>query len=87
MSESLTDGQLHALRNLADKQAGNITAFLNIADALHLARLGLATRTRQGWDITAAGLARLAIADGSRHDQGASPTELQLVRDEKGDAG
>lgn len=27
MSDSLTDGQLHALRNLADKRAGNITAF------------------------------------------------------------
>lgn len=81
MIVSLTDGQLHALRNLADKHAGNITAFLNIADARHLTELGLAVRTRQGWDITDAGLARLAVADGSSHDHGS--TDLHLVGGEK----
>jgi hypothetical protein len=77
MIVSLTDGQLHALRNLGDKHAGNLTAFVNIADARHLTELGLAIRTRQGWDITDAGLARLALADGSSHD---APTDLHLVR-------
>jgi hypothetical protein len=78
MIVSLTDGQLHALRNLGDKHAGNLTAFVNIADARHLTELGLAIRTRQGWDITDAGLARLALADGSSHDH--APTDLHLVR-------
>lgn len=81
MIVSLTDGQLHALRNLAHKHAGNITAFVNIADARHLTELGLAIRTRQGWDITDAGLARLAAADGSSHDHGS--TDLHLVGGEK----
>jgi len=86
MSDSLTSGQLHALRNLAHKRAGNITAFVNIADARLLTELGLAARSRQGWDITAAGLARLAVADGSGHDHGSSAADLHLVRDEEGDA-
>jgi hypothetical protein len=55
----LTEGELHALRNLADKGAGNLTAFLRIADAQRLTELGLAARSRQGWDITAAGTAYL----------------------------
>jgi hypothetical protein len=80
MGDDLNDGQLHALRNLADKQAGNITDFVNIADARHLTELGLAIRSRQGWDITPAGLARLAAADGSSHDHGSSVTDLHLVR-------
>jgi hypothetical protein len=70
MSDDLTDGQLHALRNLADKRAGNITAFVNIADARQLTELGLAIRSRQGWDITAAGLERLAAAGGPDRDAG-----------------
>ena len=85
MSDSLTDGELHALRNLADKQAGNLTAFVNIADARHLTELGLAARSRQGWDITAAGLAHLAVADGSGHERGSPVADLPLVRGEEGD--
>jgi hypothetical protein len=85
VSDSLTDGQLHALRNLADKRAGNITAFVNIADARILTELGFAARSRQGWDITTAGLARLAVADGHSH-HGSSVTDLHLVQDEEGDA-
>jgi len=61
----LTDGQLHALRNLAQKRAGNETAFLKIADAQQLTELGLASRSRQGWDITPAGGAYLARLDGA----------------------
>ena len=86
MSDSLTDGQLHALRNLADKQAGNLTAFVNIADARHLTELGLAARSRQGWDITAAGLAHLAVADRSGHEHDSSVMDLHLVRGEESDA-
>jgi hypothetical protein len=86
MSDDLTDEQLKALQNLADKRAGKVTAFVNIADARLLTERGLAIRSRQGWDITAAGLARLAIADGSSHDRGSSVTDLHLVRREEGDA-
>ncbi len=60
--DKLTDGELSALRNLADKGSGNLTAFLNIADAQRLTTLGLASRSRQGWDITLAGVAYLEKA-------------------------
>jgi hypothetical protein len=86
MSDDLTNGQLHALRNLADKRVGKLTAFVNIADARLLTERGLAIRSRQGWDITAAGLARLAVADRPRHDHGSSAMDLHLVRGEEGDA-
>lgn len=55
----LTEGELHALQNLAAKSAGNVTAFLRIADAQRLTELGLASRSQQGWDITPAGSAHL----------------------------
>jgi hypothetical protein len=61
--QELTDGQLHALRNLAEKRAGNATPFLRIADAQQLTELGLASRSRQGWDITPAGGAYLNLLD------------------------
>lgn len=64
---SLTDEELNALRNLAEKRAGSVTAFLNIADAQRLTALGFASRSRQGWDITPAGSALLArMGDGPR---------------------
>lgn len=56
---ALTEGELIALRNLSEKHAGNVTPFLRIADAQQLVELGLASRSRQGWDITAAGSAFL----------------------------
>jgi hypothetical protein len=62
--QTLTDSQVHALRNLAEKRAGAETAFLKIADAQQLTELGLATRSRQGWDITPAGGAYLSRLDG-----------------------
>jgi len=74
--DSLTDGQLRALQNLAEKREGNVTAFLNIADAQHLTLLGLASRSRQGWDITTAGAAYLAGQGGST-TEGASVTNLR----------
>lgn len=63
--DDLSPGQLDVLRNLARKSAGNDTAFINIADARELTERGLAVRSRQGWDITAAGSAFLArVEDG-----------------------
>jgi hypothetical protein len=59
----LSDGELWALRNLAEKRDGTVTAFLRIADAQRLTDLGLATRSRQGWDITEAGSAYLQALD------------------------
>lgn len=61
--DELSKGQLQALRNLAAKSAGNVTAFLRIADAQQLTELGLAARSRQGWDITPAGSAYLTRLD------------------------
>ncbi len=49
--------ELSALHNLADKQSGQDVDWINIADARALTELGLARRTRGGWEITAAGLA------------------------------
>jgi hypothetical protein len=72
--DDLSEGELHALRNLAEKRTGTVTPFLNIADAQRLTELGLAVRSRQGWDITPEGsalLARLAAyPGGARSDEG-----------------
>jgi hypothetical protein len=56
----LTDGQLEALRNLARKRDGGDVPFINIGDARALTGLGLAARSREGWDITPAGAEHLA---------------------------
>jgi hypothetical protein len=67
--DSLTPAELHALRNLAEKRLGTVTPSLNIADAQRLTELGLATRSRQGWDITPEGSALLArLNPGPRPD-------------------
>ncbi|HEY9218070.1 MAG TPA: hypothetical protein VIO94_08475 [Phenylobacterium sp.] len=68
--DALTGGQLRVLQNLADKRSGTMTSFINIADAQHLTELGLATRSRQGWDITTAGSAFLAGIDAAAIDDG-----------------
>lgn len=63
----LTDAEMTALRNLAEKRGGGVTGFINIADAQRLTALGFASRSRQGWDITPAGAALLARkGDGPR---------------------
>ena len=67
--DDLTKSQLEALRNLARKKAGEEVGFVNIADARALTDLGLAQRSREGWDITPEGSALLA------GDAGASATE------------
>ena len=53
----ISDQQLAALHNLADKQAGQDVDWINIADARALTELGLARRNRGGWEITPEGLA------------------------------
>lgn len=65
-SVDLSEGELHALHNLARKHAGQSVPFINIADARSLTDAGLATRGREGWDITPAGLARVASAPPAR---------------------
>jgi hypothetical protein len=60
---TLTDAEIRALRNLAEKRNGTVTAFVNIADAQRLTALGFAVRSRQGWDITGEGAAFLARLD------------------------
>ncbi len=60
---TLPDRLLAALDNLARKKAGADVDWINIADARALTDRGLAQRSREGWDITAAGLAALAARD------------------------
>jgi hypothetical protein len=55
----LSEGQLDALRNLAHKRGGELVGWISIPDAQELTELGLAIRTRSGWEITEAGLAAL----------------------------
>jgi hypothetical protein len=62
--DDLTSGQLHALHNLARKQTGQEVPFVNISDARVLTELGLAERSREGWDITRQGAALLARLGG-----------------------
>ncbi|HEY2749861.1 hypothetical protein [Phenylobacterium sp.] len=56
----LTDVQLNALENLARKKTGAEAPFINIGAARTLTDLGLAERSREGWDITPEGSALLA---------------------------
>ncbi|HZZ32315.1 MAG TPA: hypothetical protein VFE10_10010 [Phenylobacterium sp.] len=56
----LTDAQLNALQNLARKKSGEDAPFINISAARALTELGLAERSREGWDITPEGSAYLA---------------------------
>ena len=57
---TISDQQLRALHNLADKEAGAEVDFINIADARALTELGLARRTPAGWQITAEGTALIS---------------------------
>ena len=54
-SEVLDADQLHALRNLAERQPGQDSNFVNIAAAQSLVSLGLARRGGGGWEITPLG--------------------------------
>lgn len=66
----LTDGQLEALRNLSHKKDGDLVGWISIAEARGLTELGLAVRTRSGWEITAAGLAALSSEPPPEEPQG-----------------
>lgn len=59
----ISDKELRALHNLADKQQGQDVDWINIADARALTELGLARRTRGGWEITPEGLAMIKAQD------------------------
>ena len=63
-SRNLTDAQLNALQNLARKKAGEEPPFINISAARALTELGLAERSREGWDITPEGSSLLAKRSG-----------------------
>jgi hypothetical protein len=52
-----------ALNNLERKHAGQDVDFINIAHAQSLTDLGLAIRTREGWEITDSGLHALKAPD------------------------
>lgn len=65
--DELTDREVQTLRHLAIRRDGAPTPFLNIADAQRLTELGLAVRSRQGWDITSAGSSYLVRFDTSGH--------------------
>ena len=80
--DDLTTSQIHALKNLSRKKAGDEVAFVKIGDAQALTELGLAERSREGWDITAAGaavLARLAPLSSDGSEPPEPPTRLHAV--------
>lgn len=63
---TISDREMAALQNLADKQAGKNVDWINIADARALTDLGLARRNREGWEITPEGMTLIkAQASGS----------------------
>lgn len=59
----LSPSQLVALRNLARKRAGKQVDWIRISEAIALTDMGLATRGREGWNITPAGLEALEALD------------------------
>jgi hypothetical protein len=69
----LTARLIAALENLAAKKAGKEVDWINIADARALTDLGLAERSREGWDITSSGAAALAAS--GRGDADPSPPD------------
>lgn len=79
---TISDKELTALHNLADKQAGKDVDWINIADARALTELGLARRNRGGWEITDQGLA-LIKAQSARPTlavETAPPTSLETLK-------
>jgi len=64
----LSPAQFDALSNLARKKAGDDVGWVAIAQARELTDLGLAVRTRSGWEITDAGEAALSEHADARPD-------------------
>jgi hypothetical protein len=58
----ITSALMNALQNLAEKKAGVAVDWINISDARALTELGLAQRSREGWEITGRGVS--LIKDG-----------------------
>jgi hypothetical protein len=76
----LSDRQLDALRNLSRKKAGAEVGWIAIAEARDLTELGFAARKASGWEITAAGAARLEQEHPSRGPVG-TVVEFRSVPD------
>jgi hypothetical protein len=76
---TISDREMTALHNLADKQAGREVDWISIADARALTELGLARRNRAGWEITAAGLALLKGEAAGPVAVPAEPVRLRLA--------
>ena len=73
--------QMTALENLAGKASGQDVGWINISAARALTIAGLAERDRQGWKITAAGLARLRSgSDTDVQSQEGPSSPVQLIR-------
>jgi hypothetical protein len=80
--DDLTANQLHALKALARKKSGEDISFVKIGDAQALTELGLAERSREGWDITPAGtafLARLSPLSSDDAEPMPPPTRLHAI--------
>jgi hypothetical protein len=69
----LTEAEFQALRYLADQAEGKPTPFLNIAAAQSLTGMGLASRNRQGWEITAEGSALISHLGGPSDNDESTP--------------
>ncbi len=54
-SDALPDSQFRALQNLAERQPGQDSNFVNISAAQALTQRGLARRGGGGWEITPLG--------------------------------
>ena len=63
---ALSSDLLHALRNLASKEAGREVDWISISAARELTDMGLAERNAAGWNISAEGSATLLALDMSR---------------------
>ena len=66
---ALSAAQVDALSNLARKKAGEDVGWVAIAQARELTDMGLAQRTRSGWEITEQGEAALREHDAGRPDE------------------
>jgi hypothetical protein len=82
--DDLTPSQLNALQNLSRKKAGEAVPFVKIGEARALTELGLAERSREGWDITPIGaalLARLTPLGSPDSDESSAPIDINEGRE------